>query len=115
MVASPGFPVNRPSIIAAALLGLCGAAAAQDSNNPAFAERRQAVQAFCAGHAQDCAELKQLHETARQTCQNPQSTVGACRSARQAARAKEQALESQGFPPPPRGMRRENGEAPPPG
>lgn len=109
--------MNKPWIIAAALLGLCAAASAQDSgsSNSAFAAHRQAMQAFCASHAQDCADLKQLHETAHQTCQNPQSTVAACRGAREAARAKEQSLEAQGFPPPPRGLRHQDASGPPPG
>lgn len=109
--------MNKTSIIAAALLGLCGAASAQDSggNSSAFAAHRQAVEAFCSSHAQDCADLKQLRETARQTCHNAQSTVGACQSAREAARSKEQSLEAEGYPAPPRGMRREGAGGPPPG
>ena len=113
---------NYP-IAAAVLMGLCGTALAQGGGNPAFAAHRQAVEAFCANHAQECSDLKQLHQTARQICQNQQSSVGDCPNARQAARAKAQAMEAEGYPAPPpgRGMRGDHegpGEGPgepPPG
>jgi len=112
--------MSKHLIAAAVLTGFCGTALAQGGGgNPAFAAHRQAVEAFCANHAQECGELKQLHQTARQICENKQSSVGDCQSARQAARAKAQALEAEGYPAPPagRGMR-ENQEGPggpPPG
>jgi hypothetical protein len=106
--------MSKQRIIAAALFSLSGAALAQDNGNSGFAAHHQAMEAFCSSHAQDCADLKQLHETARQTCQNAQSTVGACRSAREAVRAKEQALQAEGFPAPLRGMGRQGAGGPPP-
>ena len=110
--------MSQYPLAALALMGFCGAAFAQGEANPAFAAHRQAVEAFCSSHAQDCADLKQLHQTARQTCQNAQSSIGDCKAAREAARAKQQALEAEGFPAPPagRGMRGNHDDAggPPP-
>lgn len=61
------------------------------------------IQAFCANHAEQCAQLKAAHEVARQTCTNPQATVGECQQAREQVKGELSSLEQMGMPAPQHG------------
>jgi hypothetical protein len=80
------------------------------------ADPRQQLDAFCATHASDCAQLKALHEAAHQACADGQAQTAACRQARDSVHAQMQTLESLGVPRParPPGPPPGEGEQPPP-
>ena len=89
--------MNKPLALFALAL-LAGAANAQGPEG-----RRQPspeMQAFCAQHQQECAQLKSLHETARSICENKESKVGDCEAARSATRAQAEKMEAEGMPAP---------------
>lgn len=89
---------------------------ASSSSNTTTTDPRQQLDAFCSTHAADCAQLKTLHEAARQACANGQQQSTACRQARDAVRAQMQKLESLGLPRParPPGPPPGEGDRPPP-
>jgi len=92
----------------------CGAQA-QGGEPGGHPPRSPEAQAWCAAHARDCSDLRSLHLAARQACGNDQSTVGACKQAREQVQAKLKVMESAGFPPPWHGMghdREGGGESP---
>ena len=99
----------RMFLIAGALMSASGLAWSQGGGSSDMATYRQAMESFCSAHQQDCADLKQLRDTAQQACQSQQSNSDACGNARQAVRAKGQALEAEGLPARPAGsnMRQE--------
>ena len=107
-------------MLAAFLLGSIafaqGSFAANSSNSSSTSNPRQQLEAFCSTHAADCAQLKALHEAARQACANGQAQSAACRQARESVHAQMQKLESLGLPRPPRppGPPPGEGDQPPP-
>jgi len=88
------------TICAAMLPLLAGMAAAQPAS-AASSDPHAAFDTFCASHADECAVLKQLHETERSVCGNDSSTVGQCREARDNVRAEMKKLQAEGLPQPP--------------
>ena len=104
-------------LVLAALL-LSGSAFAQGGSTASsgVTDPRQQLDAFCATHATECAQLKALHETAHQTCANGQAQTVACRQARDNVHTQMQKLESLGLPRParPPGPPPGDGDRPPP-
>ena len=99
----------RMFLIAGVLMSVSGLAWSQGGGSSDMATYRQAMETFCSSHQQDCADLKQLRDTAQQACQSQPSNDDACGNARQAVRAKGQALQAEGLPARPAGsnMRQE--------
>lgn len=91
-------------------------ASGSTNSNSTPSDPRQVMETFCSTHTAECAQLKSLHEAARQACSNRQNETAACRQARDAVHAQMQKLESLGLPRPPRppGPPPGEGDRPPP-
>ena len=101
-------------------IGLLAAGGVQAQDGPSGGHQPSPeVKAFCSAHAQDCADLRTLRESAHSACANDQSTVGTCKQAREQVQAKLKTLESEGFPAPHHGFGEGHGNegagGPPPG
>ena len=102
-------------LFSSSLFAQAGSTAGSTASSGAT-DPRQVLEAFCATHATECAQLKTLHETAHQACANGQQQSTACRQARDNVHTQMQKLESLGLPRParPPGPPPGDGDSPPP-